>query len=339
MEINRITYFLLIILSFFMPRCFAIEAMKTTDLPQYTLEENDEYTVIWERTDIGMNSNHRRPAMVGGLERIVIDGWKNQGITIGKIYGLDSLSGNDVWTGPNSSGGQLIIEGERLYYGAVGWAKVMSYNLDNGELIWSTPLPWAHSVTDIYFAENKIFVHTNDSEFFALSDDGEILSNFSETFRVFLETNNVIYMEALLSIKAVDASSKQEIWSLRLDDKYTHAPIFDDGTIFIRTWDSSPTYIYSIDQMTGIVNWKVSAEVVSNLYLAGDNIYYMSRDGFLVSANRNTGDEISKVKFLPEIDLKALTGGFSITGDSVNDIIAVSFEGNHQILGLRVLNP
>jgi len=252
---------------------------------------------------------------------------------------LDSLNGDEVWEIANAGNGELIIDGEQLYYGAVGWAKVISYNINNGKSAWSTSLPWAHSVTDIYFANDKIFVHTNDSEFFVLSNDGEILDNFSETFRVFLEMDNVLYMEALSSVKAVEISSKQEIWHLRLDDGYTHAPIFENGTIFIRTRGSSPTYIYSIDQTTGAVNWKVSREVLSNLYLSGDKIYYISRDGFLISIARSTGDEISRVKFSPDIDLNALTGDFFITGDPANDIIVVSFAGNHQIMGIKVINP
>ena len=182
-------------------------------------------------------------------------------------------------------------------------------------------------------------MHTNDSEFFVLSSDGEILDNFSETFRVFLELDNVLYMKSLFAIEAIDTSSEKEIWHLRLDDDYTHAPIFDKGTIFIRTWDNSSTYIYSIDQTTGAVNWKIAGEVLSNLYLAYDKIYYISQDGFLVATERSTGNEISRVKFLPNVDLNASTGDFFITGDSTNDIIVVSFAGNHQIMGLKIINP
>lgn len=339
MESNRNSHFKLMLFSLFISSCLVLENLQMNLLPKYVLEENDEYIVVWNRTDFGMNHNNRRPAMVGGPGRIIVDGRKMRPLALTKVYGLDSLSGNDVWEISNAGGGELIVDGEHLYFGAVGWAKVRSYNIENGESVWSTSLPWAHSVTDIYFANDKIFVHTNDSEFFVLSDDGEILDNFSETFRVFLKMNNVLYMEALFAIKAVDTSSEKEIWRLRLDDKYTHAPIFDNGTIFIRTWNSSSTYVYSINQATGVINWKVSGEVLSNLYLAGDKIYYMSRDGFLISIDRSSGDEISRVKFSPELDLNASTGDFFITGDSANDIIVVSFAGNHQIMGIKVINP
>lgn len=316
---------------------------QTKTIPLYALEENSEYTVIWNRTDISINPNDQRPNMVGGSGKIIVNGRKNEPLASRKIYGLDSLSGEYIWEANDADSGQLIIEGRYLYFGTVGGARVISYDIYNGELVWSTSLPWTQSVSEIYFAEKKLFIYTSDFEFFVLNSNGEILSNLSKStngsFRVFLEKNNMLFTEALLAIKAVDASSRQEVWNLSLGNQYTHSPIFSDRTIFLRTWNGSDVSIYSIDQMTGVANWKVSANAISNLYVAGDKLYYVSWDGCLVSLDSNTGNEISRVKFLPEVDTNATTGGFSITGDVVNDIIAVTFAGNDQIMGIKVINP
>ncbi len=313
---------------------------QTDTIPTYALEDNSEYIVIWNRTDISTDPDDRRPDMVGGSGRIIVNGRKNEPLALWRNHGLDSISGETVWEASESGSGQIIIEGEYLYLGTVGDARVISYAIDNGELVWNTSLPWAHSVLEIYSVENKIFIYTGDFEFFVLNSNGEILSNSSdESFRVFLGMNDLLYIESLLAIKAVDASSRQEVWSLNLGDQYTHSPIFSDGTIFLRTWNGSDVSIYSIDQITGAVNWKVSTNAISNLYVAGNKLYFMSWDGCLVSVDKNTGDEISRVKFLPEVDTNATTGGFSITGDVLNDIIVVSFAGNDQIMGIKVINP
>lgn len=313
---------------------------QTKTIPLYALEDNSEYIVVWNRTDISANPDDQRPPIVGGSGKIIVNGRKNEPLASRKIYGLDSLSGEILWNANDADSGQIIIEGEYLYFGTVGGAKVISYTIDNGELVWSTSLPWTQSVAEIYFAENKLFIYTSDFEFFVLNSNGEILSNSSdESFRVFLEMNDLLYMESLLAIKAVNVSSRQEVWSLNLGDQYTHSPVFSDGTIFLRTWNGSDVSIYSINQMTGAVNWKVSANAISNLYVARNKLYYMSWDGCLVSVDKNTGNEISRVKFLPEIDTNATTGGFSITGDVVNDIIAVTFAGNDQLMGIKVINP
>jgi outer membrane protein assembly factor BamB len=57
-----------------------------------------------------------------------------------------------------------------LYRGTVGTTTVYAHNIDNGELLWSTWLPSAHSTSTIYFADNKIFVFSNDGEFYVLNE-------------------------------------------------------------------------------------------------------------------------------------------------------------------------
>lgn len=242
--------------------CFAIETRQLFLAPHHVLETNNEFEVLWNRSDIFMNDSDRRPGMVGAPGRIIIHGWKSGEITAHTIIGLDSISGNITWTIPG--GGEIITEGENLYLGTAGTAIVKSYNIENGELLWDTLLPWAHSVVGLHVAENKIFAHTGDDEFFTLNEEGEILDTFHQNFRTFLVINDVLYMKGNFSIKAVDFSSKKELWGLRLDDDFSHAPIFDDGAIFLRTWLRTPTYIYSIDQFTGKVNWKLSQDLLSN---------------------------------------------------------------------------
>ena len=164
--------------------------------------------------------------------------------------------------------------------GTAGTATVQSYQTDDGKLLWSTRLPWAHSTDDICFAENKIFAHTNDGKFFILNQRGKILNSFSEMNRTFLAIDDILYLEYNSGIKAVRISSKEELWRVELDNRYTDAPIFDDETIFIRTWHSPPS-IYSVDQYTGEIHWKVSQDVHSNLYVLGEKIYLLSIDGSL----------------------------------------------------------
>jgi hypothetical protein len=65
----------------------------------------------------------------------------------------------------------------------------------------------------------------------------------------------------------------------------------------------------------------------------------VSEDGYLVALDRATGDEISRVKFSPEIDLNKQHGGYFITGDPTNNILAISFGDNTRIMGLEIKNP
>lgn len=256
------------------------------------------------------------------------------------IIGLDSVTGSSIWqiSGTGYGEGENFVQGEILYRGTKGVATIQSYRIENGELIWQTRLPWAQSVTDIFHFENRIFAHTSDNEFFILDEQGKILDNFQVTSRVFLQIGNTLNMEDVQGIKAIDFLSKNELWLVETERRYTHAPIFDNGTIFLRT-SLNPAYIYSVDQSTGDVHWIISQDALSNLYIMSERIYFISSSGYLVTLNRNTGEEISKVKFSPSFDLDKQIGGYFITGDSTSNVLVVSFGDNTQIMGIKVLNP
>ena len=306
--------------------------------PEHVLEANSEYEALWNRTDIHAGGGGTLPMIVGTPDKIIVMGWRKDSVLDSSILGLESESGEILWEVPAAYSGKIIASDNAVYLGTAGTAKVRSLNIENGELAWSTLLPWAHSVSDIYFAENRIFVHTNDSEFFVLNEQGKILDNFNETFRTFLVLNGVLYMENALGIQAVELSSKQELWSLHVDEQYTHAPIFDDGEIFLRTW-STPAKIYSIDQSTGKVNWVVSRDAFSNLCLLGKTIYFTSFDGSLVAINRYTGNEISRVKFSPQFDVDKQVSAYYVACDPTSNVLAISFGDNTQIMGLKAINP
>jgi hypothetical protein len=156
----------------------------------------------------------------------------------------------------------------------------------------------------------------------------------------YVELNGVFYMEnAPLGIKAVEASSNKELWSLDTGQQHTYDPIFDEGEIFIRTISSVPAEIYSIDQSTGKVNWAAFQDALSNLCVVGTKIYFTIPDGYLVAINRYSGTEISKVQFSPKFDMEKQIGSYRIACDKVNNVLAISFGDNTQIMGLKILNP
>jgi outer membrane protein assembly factor BamB len=304
-----------------------------------SLETNNVLKVVWSVTNIRMDDNNRGSNVIGAPNRIIINGWKIGAIPTGTIIGLDSTNGDTVWTVPNGTNSDKIIaQDEVLYRGTSGIATVQSYNVENGELLWQRRLPLAHSTSDLYFADHNIFVDTNNDKFFTLNESGEILDSLQETDRIFLAINNILFLKGNYDIEAVELTSRNKLWKLEIADDYTYAPIFENGTIFLRTW-SIPTFIYSIDQVTGNVNWKVSNKLLSNLYIQGEKMYFISSDGYLVVIDKYSGNEILRVKFSPEFDLNKQNGGYFIAGDPTNNVLAVSFGDNAQILGLKILDP
>ncbi len=331
MKTNKSMMFIIIVVSLLTFSCFAIESRQDTPGSLRSLETNNEFTVIWTVSDIYEYS------MVGAPGRIIIHGWKSGDIATSRLIALDSTNGDTVWTTSKSIDGIIITQDEFLYHGTSGTAKVRAHDTKTGDLLWDTRLPWAHSVDTLSFGEGRIYVHTNDFEYFILTNQGEFLDKFRETFRVFYQTDNVLYIEDVLGIQAVDASSKEKIWGLELGTRWS-IPIFDGGTIFLSTL-SKDGDVLSVKQTTGEINWKESQDVLSNLYVVSENIYFISYSGHLVTLDSYSGEEISRVKFSPSFDLDQQNGGYFVTGDPTNNVLAVSFGDNAQIIGLKIENP
>jgi outer membrane protein assembly factor BamB len=307
--------------------------------PKHLLETNNEYNVIWDISNISViDDTSGHPRIVGDSGKIIANGAKQGWFSNGTIFGIDSNNGKIVWEVSEDSGGDMLVQNGTLYFGTVGTANLRSYNIKNGEIIWSTPMFWGHSVSDINYADNKIFVVSSNDTFFILNDQGKILDTSYITYRTFLISGGVLYRQDNFSMTAIEFSSKKELWTVDIGERFTHAPIFNDGEIFLRTW-SIPTNIYSIDQYVGKVNWVTTQDTISNLCIIGDKIYFMNRDGYLVAINRYSSLETSRVKFSPDFDLHKQISSYSVACDAANNVLAITFGDNTEIMGLKILNP
>lgn len=305
----------------------------------HILEPDANYDVIWEKENYWIDSNERMPLIVSAPGKLVIEGRSSEYQKL-FIATIDSTTGDVIWQKAiwTNMPGQILITNNTLFRGTFGAAVLQTYNIDTGEIIWETKLPRAHSTRGLYYANNKAFVFTSDNEFFILDETGEIVSTSDKTYWSFLIMDGILYEEGFLSIKAIDHSSKNEVWRVDLRKHFREAPIFDSGTIFLRT-EISPNDIYSINQSTGEIIWKVSQDVLSNLYVTDNKIYFLNRSGELVVLDRYSGEETSKDKFSPPFDLGKPSGGYFVAGDPANDILVIAFGDNTQVLALKIQNP
>ncbi|MBI9052109.1 MAG: PQQ-binding-like beta-propeller repeat protein [Anaerolineaceae bacterium] len=320
---------LLVVLVLFSVSCVLNENTVIETVPLHDLENNYEFQIVWDRLE---EYNYK---IIGGSGRVIIHGRVNDA-SLYKLIALDSSTGNTVWTKSNTIG-DVIIRQDVLYQGTADIAYVKAFRLIDGDLIWDTRLPWAHSVNMISTEDNQILIHTTDSQCFVLNINGEILTQFKETFKVFLKKDNILYMLNGFGIEAMDFSSKEKIWELEVS-RYFSVPVFSDGTLFLKTHTKNG-YILAVNPKTGDVNWKVDQNVLSNLYVTDTKLYFVNKDSELVVLDKTTGDEISITKFTPTFDLDIQNEEYYITGDPTNNILAISFGDNNQIIGLKILNP
>lgn len=308
-------------------------------MPIHALETDTDYSVIWEKKDYWLDYDDEMPNIIGSSGLFFLER-RDSGYESLFITALDSETGNVIWEEKplNSMSGKIVASKGMLFRGTYGSAFVEAYDTNTGELLWSTRLPKAHSTSGAYYENKNLFVYTTDYEFFVLDESGEILATSHEPYRIFLTINGVQYGKELLVFRAVDVASKAEVWHVDIDKSFREAPIFDGEAIFIRT-RCSPCYIYSIDAKTGDTNWKVSQNIISNLYVSHQKVYFLSKDSELVSLDRISGRELSRGKFFPPFDLDKQSGGYFITGDPINNMLSIAFGDNTQVVGLKILDP
>jgi len=315
--------------------------------PPRTIEANSEYEMIWDMSDIKVIGDsfccYSTPSVISVSRKIIIKGVDKGSYFDSAIIAIDSNSGEILWKIPDYNGGEMIANDQFLFRGTVGTVTIYAHDVENGEFLWSRYLPWGHSATDMHYAENKVFVNDTNGRFSILSEQGEILYDSNKPIGKYLdkylELNGILFMaNAPLGIKAVEPSSGKELWVVDIDTRYAYDPVFDEGEIFT-TADNGSSVIYSIDQYIGKVNWIVSRDALSNLCMMGDKIYFTNPDGYLVAINRYTGMEISKVEFSPKFDVEKQISSYQIACDKANNVLAISFGDNTQIMGLRVMNP
>ena len=286
MQKNKFPLLILMVTSLFTLSCLVVDSKKISITNLHLLETNKHFESSWNLSDMNVGSNWERSNIVGASGKIIIGGRLEGEVSSNSIIAVDSLSGDVIWTNHFvKSGYQMIVQGEKLYRGTFGTVTVQCYDVHSGKLQWSSLLPQSRNVVEIYSVGNRVFVYTANSKFFVLNEDGEILNNYRETFKTFLQIDNILYMEDNLAIKAIDTLSEETVWLTQIEKRYRLAPVFDDNTIFLSTW-SNPADIFSIERYTGEINWKVSQDVLSNLYVSGEKIYFLSYLNFVQNKGR-----------------------------------------------------
>lgn len=321
--------------------CLCNLSLPRQPIPDRTLEANDEYEILWTDTAAsGCEFNVPLAAMPG-----VVFFETSTGISLStplgapRVKAVDSLTGELLWQiDPLFRAAILVAQEDVLYRAVLGKsAQVMAYQADSGALLWKTELPPRTNMPiSMYFADNKLFVSTANDRYFVLNAQGEIITERNRQAKIYLEMDGILYLQGA-AFKAIELASEIERWQVRTDG-FAFAPVFDTGTIFLR--DEFHGSIYSIDQSTGQVNWKAEQEIYSNLFVDSKRVYFINRDGYLVSLERESGVELSKVKFSVPFDPNSPQDvDHCITGDLANNVLVMSFYDNKQILAVKIIRP
>jgi len=186
-------------------------------------------------------------------------------------------------------------------------AKYYAINIDTGELLWTKTniVPFN---SDIKIKEDVFYVvdYKNILRSISIQDGSEIwnlkteesLTKSNTKISIALDKKNIYFNNSIGDITAVDIKSGQLVWQLPTQNSNisqnafqlsNSALVINENTIF---FSNNKNEFYSIDTVTGLVNWKT--EISSDLkpVVIGKLVITISEKGYLYVVDKKLGNII-----------------------------------------------
>jgi outer membrane protein assembly factor BamB len=239
---------------------------------------------------------------------------------IGTVYGLDAISGKELWR--HSLGNfwdrwvynsPVISEG-KVYCGVAPYFAAL--DLKSGKEIWRSASlggDWLSSRTSPVADDKKVYVGFNWSTgLFALDKQtGAVIWNKKEGFGIThcspVLDNNIVYYAADNKLYALEKDTGKELWSSKLEGDWTVAsPAVKDSVLVIGSPDGK---VMAFDKRTGNKLWSFQtgpsigsfsayarggSQIMATPLISGDTCYIGSNDGNLYALNLKAGDNLWK---------------------------------------------
>lgn len=299
---------------------------------EYKLEENAEYESLWSLNGVPFIGLHEfMPNVINlGSNFYYIT---SEPILKSYLVSIDGLNGEVRWKSKfNLLTRNFLLPGDNMIIrGRNDLPVISAFDENDGSKLWNQTLYSANRIKEMYYIEEKLFVYTIDGNFFIINNEGKLIESFSEIEKTFFVLDEILYQDGGNRLIGVDIKTKERIWEINLNrGQIVFSPIIDGENMFIQTTEA----IFSIKKATREVNWQSSYNIVSNLCIMNKKIYFLTVDGALMSIDKKTGEQISKVKFTP--DQFDLQNNYYIAGDTENQILVISFGDAKQLLGIKI---
>lgn len=219
------------------------------------------------------------------------------------LLALDSLDGSMIWS-LHDHPASLDVTSSALYVGST--STVTSYDLDTGEINWSTWIPFTRNFSRIYVKDDFIY-----------------------TF----ETTGHNYLINTKTGKVTQGSGNQEFFE-------TNA-IFTDRTKFL--YYPLSNSVEAISRENGKILWQIESEVISNIVVNGGMVYFLTIGGKLVGVDPQTGEILETILFDPNPFTlynpeELMTSGYYVAIDKDENLLYAYLGDSNQLFAFKILN-
>ena len=188
---------------------------------------------------------------------------------IGFIYAIDLKNGNIIWIKNNSIPLKSNI---KVYDNKIFLIdydnKIISLNTNDGSKVWQ--------VLSI-----SSFIKSQSLLSLAVSTDGDLIAinSSADLFKIEANSGNTFWSKNFAKFVTLDATDFLKTSQILLSD---------DDIIF-----SADSSIYSYNILSSITNWETQVSSTDVPIVDGNNIFIVTKNGYFVILNKNTGKIIS----------------------------------------------
>ena len=294
---------------------------------------------LWVRENVFIRDDNLNPMMVAAQGVVIFLG----GLDIDDSSAVSALKANDgdlLWQEVFGNPTAIYASPDGLYVGESGRARIVKYEPYSGRIIWTKQLP-GRGLVHIVEEMNQLSVQTSSTrdKFFVLNAiSGDVIRQLENT-GIFLSTEKVTFQRSILTneLEAVGTSSQNLRWSVTVDHEFLMIPIFTEHEILVRT---DVGKIYCIDRDTGSVKWNTDNIAISNLTIANNWVYFLSRDGKLQGIDLQSGEVIQLIQFDTErfaLNGEVHIGGYHVAYDPQTGIVFAELGDSAQLFAFQVI--
>lgn len=258
-----------------------------------------------------------------------------QSSSVDGIVAINRESREIAWSTPIQNGVEAaaVLENGRLYFGANN-GQFYCLDAKSGKLIWATPTR-VENLSEPSVANGVVYFLSGDNHLFALDaqngrqiwvyvhqDPSMISIRGGSKPLVYKDTVYVGFSDGTFS--ALNAKSGNVKWDTQFSrgkrfKDIDSDPVIDGEHLFVGAYDDA---FYCLNLQTGQVIWKKNGGSFGSMTLDGDQLFYASTSGELLSIDRRTGKDLLAYKLSGGIASKPVaTKSLLVLGESTGRLV------------------
>jgi outer membrane protein assembly factor BamB len=297
----------------------ALNRQTSTCVPTI-INHQSSISALWTQQDIYISPNEST-RLVAVEGKIIFIGSITPDNSV-RLIAFDENTGNLIWQLGNNNAITLAASSSMLFVGEVG--NVTAINPNNGEIVWSSGLPFTNGVTKLLIRNNILYVDTASRNHFLLdTETGKVLQAISYS---------------------VDNASNPDVpvWSNhKMDFEFVENISFFQKQI---DWPNiTEVEIVATDEISGTKLWSSTLSIMGQAAVNPLGIFVLDTNGKLLRLDTKTGAINKLIQFVPFPNklYECPSGGFRdygyyLTADNNSQMVFIYLGDGAQLFAYRL---